>query len=167
MLACWARGAAPQRLFVLNNSNKIAGAITTTFTVHPLVVQLRKEMRGPVTHSDGQQTDFQPRESSAILRDCFTLHLQGPVDRLRANCCCTRFNTHSRKSVTCSNQVCCSCEAFITFMASAVAVDASPTKENAQTYEATVVKCLKHTHTWQALSLAGVAVLATPAAFVW
>ena len=57
--------------------------------------------------------------------------------------------------------------AFVTFMASAVAVDASPTKENAQTYEATVVKCLKHTHTWQALSLAGVAVLATPAAFVW
>jgi hypothetical protein len=37
--------------------------------------------------------------------------------------------------------------AFVTFMASAVAVDASPTKENAQTYyEATVVKCLKHTH---------------------
>ena len=65
MPACWARVAAPQRSFVLNNSNKIAGAIAKIFTVHTVAVQLRKEMRGPVTKSDGQQTDFWSRESSA------------------------------------------------------------------------------------------------------
>ena len=103
-----------RRSFVLNNSNKIAGAIDKTFDMHTRVVQLRKEMRGPVTHSDGQQTDFQPRECSAMSRDCFTRQLQGPVDRLRANFCGTGFNSHSRKSVTCSNHhACCSSICYV------------------------------------------------------